>query len=214
VTRVKPSAQALRPDPSARLVFSGPGPWVLPDRGRPPPGTYRTDEFRVPLQFELDEGWIVQDHESTTEFGLRRDSGGDGFARDSLYFILISTVFTPDASRELEPPNDLVGWFQDHPNLRVSTAKTVRIGGLEGRQVDVRVASLPKPGPPECGGQCVLLFRFAEGLEWGVEPGWIDRFIILDVGGRKLIVTYGSSSDRFKPFARRADALLRTVRFE
>ena len=178
-----------------------------------PAGSYRTEEFQVPFSFRLGDGWRDYGPENQRFVGVIEDVGSV-FHASSVSLLIPTRVFSPDASRELPLPQDLVAWFQSHPHL-VTTVSDVTVSGLPARQVDVRVRTTPKPSPPECFGQkCVLLFRVAENLEWSVLPRWIDRFVILEVGGQTVVISYGSPRDLFEAFEPKVDAVLDTVSFE
>jgi hypothetical protein len=67
-----------------------------------------------------------------------------------LVFLNMPRVYDPNELRRetQEPtPEDLVAWIEHHPWLEASKPRPAFVGGVEGRQIDVTAARLPKDHP-------------------------------------------------------------------
>jgi hypothetical protein len=87
---------------------------------------------------------------------------------------------------------DLVGWLESAPGLTVSEPTPVRVGGLEGMQLDIALDPAWKrtcffsEGEPAVP----LIFNGAElgGYQWTIVPGQSMRWSILDSKDGVVIV--------------------------
>jgi hypothetical protein len=64
-----------------------------------------------------------------------------------LGFANVQKVYEPTKSGTpivVEAPEDLLGWFQQHPYLKTSDPEPVTIWGVEGKQFDVILGNLPE----------------------------------------------------------------------
>jgi hypothetical protein len=98
----------------------------------------------------------------------------------------------------------LVGWLRRHPLLRTSAPRTVTVGGIEGRRIDVTVVGdLPEGHRfTACGPDCVSLFRLNDGTALGVTKEEKARWIVLeDVEGETVIIGFGSPANTFDALA-------------
>ena len=70
----------------------------------------------------------------------RGEVGGLGFAN-------VQEVFKPTKTglpKVVDAPENMVGWFQQHPYLQTDKPESVRVGGVKGEQLDVVVGNLPE----------------------------------------------------------------------
>jgi hypothetical protein len=127
------------------------------------PGTYRSEEFKPSLSFRVTKGWTNVPVESSDNLSIARgEKAGLGFAN-------IQEVYKPTKTGTptvMEPPKDLVGWFQHHPYLQASKPEPVTVGGVKGEQFDVVVEDLPEDYPGACHTivgteECVDLFKLS-----------------------------------------------------
>jgi hypothetical protein len=105
------------------------------------PSVYRSEEFKPSLTFRVGKGWSTSPPELSDLLRITRgEMGGLGFSS-------AQEVYKPTRSgtpEVMEAPEDMVGWFQNHPYLQTSTPEPVRVGGVEGQQFDVVVGDLPE----------------------------------------------------------------------
>jgi hypothetical protein len=133
-----------------------------------------------------------------------------------LRFVRVSAVFDPVSQRVIELPKDLEAWILANPLLQVRSPVPVSIGGIEGIQIDAEVAKAPNV-PYEMRGRfcpvpgCVGLFVAGTIIDGSV--GSMFRFILMDVGGQRLMIEIDSLGSDWATFLRRAQAVLSTVRF-
>ena len=157
-------------------------------------GVYRTEEFKPPLSFRVGEGWSNDPPEASDALLLTRDE------TVGLGFVNAQWVFKPTKTgtpQLVEPPEDMVGWFQQHPYLRTSEPEPATVGGVKGVQFDVDVVNLQK------GNHCVNIFALSTGgpseaCGFGNQP---ERYIVLeDVKGVPVVIRYGGEN-KFVPVA-------------
>ena len=175
-------------------------PRPLPEDARElDPGTYRTEEFEPAFSFGVGEGWTNLPLEKPDVLALLRGQ------RVLLGFIKVRKVYKPDESYGVvEAPDDPVGWLRRHPLLRTSAPRTVTVGGIEGRRIDVTVVGdLPESHRfTACGPDCVSLFRLSDGTALGVAKEEKARWIVLeDVEGETVIIGFGSPANTFDALA-------------
>ena len=98
------------------------------------PGEYRSEKFEPPVSFRVGKGWSFGE-EASDFLLLDRSSSDGGFS-----FTRIEKVYkpVPEADKTsmptlVKPPEDLVGWFQDHPYLKVEGLEPITVGGIKGQ---------------------------------------------------------------------------------
>ena len=185
----------------------------LPERGSIPEGEYATEEFEPAFSFRIQErGW-------QGSFQEERNSLAISTKYAFLIFLNMPRVYNPNELRQetQEPtPEDLGAWIKHHPWLEASKPRPAFVGGVEGRQIDVTVAMLPRDHPLVCAGPCVLLFAW----DGPSSPLWIElderiRFVILDnVKGETVTIAIFSSTDQFDNFVPRAEKILNSVEWK
>jgi WD40 repeat protein len=207
----------------------------VPD-GPLPVGSYSAIGFDPRLSFTLDGGW-----QATTFLGRFEEGETLGtvvqlqqadLPSNGLTFILLNPGRAIDGRKDWDErrnivpfPSDLAGWLATHPNLETQPPEAVTVGGVEGVSVETLVTSVPRENPwPVCGG-CVTLLAFTLDHQTGpirtddlinaLGPGEVDRWVVLEVGGRRILVNYFSASQEdFEEFLTIVQDVLDTVRFE
>ncbi len=179
-----------------------------------PEGRYHTTEFEPSLSFRIaGDDWRFEGPSTTL---------GDPEHPDYLFF-----QRTPEAeisffnlrkvngvnkprgpAGEIEPmpaPDELVGWFQDHPYLKTSEPEPATVGGVKGVQFDVDT-DLPKDysgiSSDEC---CVDIFPLSTGGSYSAYYAKKAHYIVLeDVKGVPVVIQYGDEDfDEFVPVAKK-----------
>jgi hypothetical protein len=116
----------------------------------------------------------------------------------------------------VEAPEDLVGWLQDHPDLKTGEPEPITVGGVEGEQIDVLVEDLPEDVYGECGVECVDIAPLSGG-EQGVYFREVNkrRVIVLDdVKGDTVTIDFAAPVDLFDEFAPEALKVVDSVKWE
>src|SRR5687768_13063023 len=122
------------------------------------PGEYRTEVFKPALSFTVGKGWALECPARDDKVCLLPPGEQTLFR-----FLNVAEVYKPseliDMSGKTTPlPQDLVGWFEQHPYLQTDKPEPVTVGGIKGEQIDVVVGELPKDYPEGlCGFDCVQL---------------------------------------------------------
>jgi hypothetical protein len=180
------------------------------------PGEYRTEAFKPALAFTVGKGWALDCPEGPDYVCLLPPGELTRFK-----FLNVTEVYKPskliDMSSETTPlPQDLVGWFEQHPYLQTDKPQPVTVGGIKGQQIDVVVGDLPKDYPEGlCGGfDCVQLSQFNFG-DWAVEEGNKYRLTILeDVKGETVIIDFGSPAAKFDEYWPEAEKVVQSVKWK
>ena len=118
-------------------------------------GVYRSEEFKPSLTFRVGEGWSSSPLEASDVLQITRGQTA------GLAFGNVQEVYKPPwtgGPNVVDAPEDMVGWFQEHPYLRTSKPEPVTVGGVKGVQLDVVVENLPEDHFGVCGSECVDLF--------------------------------------------------------
>ena len=173
------------------------------------PGTYRSEEFKPSLSFQVGKGWSSTPLEASDLLGVMRgETAGLGFA-------VFQKVYKPSRTGSpnlVEAPEDLVGWYQHHPYLKTSKPEPVTVGGVKGQQLDVVVEDLPEDYSGVCGQDCVDITKVADG-RWLAQPkGDRIRLIVLeDVEGEMVTVALHSQITEFDEFTPKAQKVVDSV---
>ena len=184
-------------------------------RGRPlpkygqaslPEGRYHTTEFEPSLSFRITgDDWRFEGPSGTL---------GDPEHPDYLFFQRVPAaeiaffnlrklkgVYDPRGpAGEIEPmpaPDELVGWFQQHPYLKTSKPEPISVAGVKGVQFDVVVVNMQK------GDRCLSIFALSTGGPSDACDFHKVRYIVLeDVKGVPVVIYYGDENfDEFVPVA-------------
>jgi hypothetical protein len=178
------------------------------------PGEYRSEEFKPSLSFRVGKGWEVSELQQKPYFdNLHEYQGGNYFAAIS-FNNPPPKVSAPRHPNKLVPaPEDWVSWFEEHPYLKTSSPQPMSIGGVKGRRLDTRVASLSNDYYSEdCLGYGVPLWPLRRGHHWCADEGYTTRTIVLEgIEGETVIIDVWSSSGTFEKTLPDAQKVLHTV---
>lgn len=95
----------------------------------------------------------------------------------------------------IDPPKDLAAWLAGLPGVNaLAPTKTVRIGGLDATQLDVRCVKDVSIGPLDGFGQ-----TFGAGLGGG-GGGTRYRLIAVTVSGRQILIAMGRGTTGVEDF--------------
>jgi hypothetical protein len=176
------------------------------------PGEYRTEEFKPSASFRVGEGWLTSPPEASDVLELEYG------ATAGLAFTNVQEVYKPTESgtpKVMEPPEDLVGWFQHHPYLKTGKPEPVTVGGVKGVEFDVAVAEdMPEDHVSQCGTDCVDVFEQRFGHQVILFEGDKVHFIVLeDVKGETLTIDYGGLATDFDEVAPEAQKVVESVKW-
>jgi hypothetical protein len=176
------------------------------------PGEYVTAKFEPALRYEVgEEEWAAVDQEMAHWLGIRPSEDSELTFTSPLH---VFDPSNPSEPKEVPAPQEVdkwVSWFQSHPNLDTSKPVPVRVGGTSGIQIDVTTTSALENYPQEhCPQPCVLLYPASES-EIGSYEGSKDRFVIVDVGGKTVLIDVSAPADKLEEFAPVAQKVLDTV---
>jgi hypothetical protein len=145
----------------------------LPEPGQTlRPGEYRSVEFEPLFSFRVGKGWSLDTETSDGLVMLRPNQG--------MAIVRVEEVYKPGTQEAVKVPENLVGWFQDHPYLKVEGLEPVTVGGIEGQQFDF-VADVPEGRYSMCGADCVDAFENSDGSSLVYDEGDKYHAVILDV---------------------------------
>lgn len=177
-------------------------------------GGYHTKVFKPSVWFSAGKGWALPCPLGADFACLSR-----GRREDTLFtFLNVHDVYKPSRSRtvETEPaPDDLVGWFEQHPYLQPDEPETVMVAGVEGKQFDAVLKDLPDGFAGTCGSECLDLFALSDEDSWSLEEGHKNRFTVLeDVKGEQVSIVFASPAARFDELVPEAEKVLESVKWE
>jgi hypothetical protein len=172
------------------------------------PGEYRSEEFKPSLSLRVGKGWIHAAPELPDKLAISPGrEGGDPL----LIFRNLQQVYKPAKSMTTPPtveaPEDMVGWFQNHPYLKTEKPEPVTVGGVKGEQFDWVVAEdAPYPN--------VDTFKYSDGSDAASAKGEKFRAIVLEgVEGETVTIGIGSKAGEFDEFAPEAQKVVKTVKW-
>jgi hypothetical protein len=172
-------------------------------------GVYRSEEFKPSLTFRVGEGWSNLPPEAIDAlFIVQGESRRIGFVN-------AFEVYKPTKTGALnvvEEPEDMVGWFQEHPYLQTSKPEPLTVGGVKGVQFDVVVENLPENHYGVCGSDCLDLFLLSDGSP--VSQGEADKVRVIaleDVKGETVFIGLVSPATEFDEFAPEAQKVIDSV---
>ena len=133
-----------------------------------------------------------------------------------LAFTNVQKVYKPtetNTPKLVEAPEDLVGWFQNHPYLKTSKPEPVTVGGVKGQQFDAAAEDLPEDYLSVCGADCVDTITgptadiiFYEGVK-------VHATILEDVKGETVYIDYGALATDFDKIAPEAQKVVESVKW-
>jgi hypothetical protein len=178
----------------------------LPEPGQTlRPGEYRSEEFEPSFSFHVGKGWSLDTESSYDLVILRPDQG--------MAFVRVEEVYKPRTQDAVKVPEDLVGWFQDHPYLKVEGLEPITVGGIEGKQFDVAV-DVPEDRFSMCGADCVDAIEYSAGNRVSYDEGEKYHAIVLDVKGKTVYIDYGAPAVNFDKVAPEAQKVLDSVEWK
>jgi hypothetical protein len=178
------------------------------------PGTYRSEEFKPSLSFHVGKGWSSTSLEASDFLQIARGQTA------GLGFLNAQEAYKPTKTGKpnvVDAPEDMVGWFQQHPYLQTSKPEPVRVGGVKGLQFEVVVGDRPQNYIPICTSivgnpNCVDLFRLSTGGPIFLFEGDKAGVIVLeDVGGETVTIGFVSPASEFGEHAPEAQKVLESV---
>jgi hypothetical protein len=184
----------------------------LPEEGQElRPGEYRSEEFKPSLSFKVGQSWSNAPPEAFDTLGLIwGETAGLGFVNPQEVYKPTATG-TPNV---VEAPEDMVGWFQQHPYLQTDKPEPITVGGVKGEQFDVVLGDLPEGYSGVCGSECVGLFRLSTGGQAILGEGYKVRVIVLeDIRGETVTMGFSSRATEFDEFAPEAQKVIDTVKW-
>jgi hypothetical protein len=157
------------------------------------------------------EGWSNLPWEGSDHLALAwRDTR-------ELHFVAAREVYEPAKAGvpdAVEAPEDMVGWFREHPYLRTTEPKPVTVGGVEGSRFDVVVGEVPERYYGACGSDCVDIFRVGDSSTLGHWKGGKARAIVLEgVEGETVTIGVASPKGEFDEFVSEARKVIDTVKW-
>jgi hypothetical protein len=175
-------------------------------------GVYRSEEYKPSLTFRVGEGWSNLPPEAIdTLFIVQGETRRIGFV--GAYEVYKPTK--TGALNVVEEPEDMVGWFQEHPYLQTSKPEPVTVGGVKGLQFDVVVEDMPEDHVGVCGSECVALFANLSTVSalpvFQVEGDKMRLIVLEDMKGDGATITYTSPATEFDEFAPEAQEVIDTV---
>jgi hypothetical protein len=177
---------------------------------------YLTDKFEPAFSFEaVGEGWALDGPEARYFLGLQNRGSYMDFlnAKDLM-------VFEPSEADKVPAPEDMVGWYQEHPYLDTEEPEPVSVGGVKGVYLETVVTPLPEgydteaackdPSDPPTKRSLSLFSNPEAEYTLCLSPGDKVRTIWLeDVNGAPLSIMVWSQE-----FLPKAQKLLNTVEWE
>jgi hypothetical protein len=157
---------------------------------------YTTRQFTPRIRLTLPQGkWNAESADKPDHVEIQAEPAGAVTAA-GFGFHHMTKVFDPAKGGAVpgdavDGPDDFAAWLTSHPHLRATPPKPVRVLGLEGVSVDVRVKSSQPTKYRDCGkvtGECVVMYI------GGIEPyvygsDTYGRFLILEQpDGKELVV--------------------------
>ena len=179
------------------------------------PGEYSSGKYEPTFFFEVGKGWSTLVLDPPDGFSI--STQGETTQGETMlgFTMFVEEVVKPGTQEVVKAPEDLVGWFQDHPYLKTSEPEPVTVGGIKGEQFDV-VVEAPEDYYGQCGsGDCmdVLMLSNGEAL-WFVEALETRLFILEDVKGNTVVIDIQASPGEFDEFVTEAEKVLDTVKWE
>jgi hypothetical protein len=190
------SSRPQSPAPAAASTPVTTAPSSTPAPTAPPPPTVK---LRASLGGDLPKGWDVASEGALLSFTTSGD--GPGMA---IELLRNRAVMAENCGLEAEPgvgtnAEAITTAIGARRGLTVTKPRSVRVGGLGGRSVDVAVATGVGTTCPGDDGGFVPLFGAMESYGWGYAGVAADervRLIVLDVADRENLVIFVTAPNR------------------
>jgi hypothetical protein len=177
------------------------------------PGEYRSEEFEPSVSFRVGEGWLTSPPETPDVLQLEYgETAGLAFTRVEKVYEPILNPAKPTMPTLVEPPEDLVGWFQNHPYLKTDKPKPITVGGVKGQQFDL-VAQVPEEHVSICGTDCVDTIKYTGSEVVFFEGDKVHAIVLEDVKGEAVYLDYGGLATDFDKVAPEAQKLVDSVKW-
>jgi hypothetical protein len=179
---------------------------------------YLTDKFEPAFSFEtVGEGWALDGPEAPYRLGLQnRGLYIDVFNLNDVM------AFDPSGADRVPAPEDMVGWYQEHPYLDTEEPEPVSVGGVKGVYFDAVMTTLPEgydasacKEPLKPTKKSLSLLSAPDGFVLCISPEDKVRIILLeDVKGEPLSIMMWSRAVDFEEHLTKTQNLLKTVEWE
>ncbi len=179
---------------------------------------YFTDKFEPAFSFEaIGEGWGLDGPEAPYVVALR----GRGFNID-FSNIEDFMVFDPSGADKVPVPEDMVGWYQQHPYLDTEEPEPVSVGGVKGVYFDAVMTPLPEgydaaacKDPMDPTKKALSLISAPDGFVLCISAEDKVRIILLeDVKGEPVSIMVWSRAVNFEEVLPKAQKVLDTLEWE
>lgn len=114
-------------------------------------------------------------------------------------FLVPDPVQPLEAQYVVSAPQDLVGWFRNHPYLRLSEPAATTVAGLPATTFTAEVPPLPAEAEGTChGARCTVLFSLESTAGYTAQAeGETSRYWVVDAGSERFVcvLTIGSGVD-------------------
>jgi hypothetical protein len=172
---------------------------------------YRSEEFKPSVSFRVGEGWSTSPPETSDVLQLEwGETGAAGLA-----FTKVQKVYKPTKTTTptlVEAPEDLVGWFQNHPYLKTDKPEPITVGGVKGQQFDL-IAKVPEDHLSICGADCVDAIKYTGNQVVFFEGDKIHAIVLEDVKGETVYLDYGALASDFDKVVPEAQKLVDSVKW-
>jgi hypothetical protein len=185
----------------------------LPEPGQTlRPGEYRSEEFEPSFSFRVGKGWSL-DTETSDGLVILRPYLGMAIVRVEEVYKPVRESDKTSMPTPVKVPEDLVGWFQDHPYLKVEGLEPITVGGIEGQQFDF-VADVPEGRYSMCGADCVDAFENSDGSSLVLDEGDKYHAVILDVKGETVYIESAAPPANWDKVGPEAQKVVDTVEWK
>ena len=179
------------------------------------PGEYRSEEFKPSVSFRVGKGWATSPPETSDV--LQLEYGETGAA--GLAFTKVQKVYKPihnpaqtSTPTLVKAPEDLVGWFRNHPYLKTDKPEPITVGGVKGQHFDL-VAQVPEDHLSICGADCVDAIKYSGSEVVFFEGDKIHAIVLEDAKGETVYLDYGALASDFDKVAPEAQKLVESVKW-
>jgi hypothetical protein len=179
---------------------------------------YFTDKFEPAFSFEaIGEGWGLDGPEAPHVVALQ----GRGFNID-FQNIEDFLAFEPSGADKIPAPEDMVGWYQEHPYLDTEEPEPVSVGGIEGVYFDAVTTTLPEgydasacEDPLKPTKKALSLLSAPDGFVLCISPEDKVRIILLEgVKGEPVSIMVWSRAVDFEEVLPEAREVIDTLEWE
>ena len=176
-----------------------------------PPKEYSPDEFGLVRSFRVGEGW-TSDGQGSDHLYLAYGDSNLNIVRPRIAYDTEKPTQTTTLPGNVE---DLMTWFQVHPNFTGDEPVPMTGGNVYGKQFDTTVDAPLGVGFLECIDPCVPLFLNDDESRLVLFEGYEIRTIVSEVGDETVVVTIESpTEDAFDSFVPKAMRVLSTVEWQ